>query len=187
MLAVLGSVVIDADQLARDVVEPGTPAYDDIVRGFGAAILQADGTLDRKALGAIVFADPEKLTQLESITHPRIRERFQGRLAELAAAGFAGIVVFDAPVLIESGNDRRMDRLIVVVADERTQLERQRQRDGASTEEAQRRLRSQLSLSEKAKRANYVIDNSGGDLEATRARVGEVYRALLADLDARQR
>ena len=96
----LGCVIIDADVLAREVVEPGEPAYDDIVAEFGRGILQRDGTLDRKKLGAIVFADPEKRKRLEAITHPRIRERFAQKLVELTEREFAGIVIFDAPVMI---------------------------------------------------------------------------------------
>ncbi len=93
----LGCVIIDADVLAREVVEPGEPAYDDIVAEFGPSIVLKDGTLDRKRLGAIVFADQGKRKRLEAITHPRIRERFARKLAELMERDFAGIVIFDAP------------------------------------------------------------------------------------------
>ncbi len=186
MLEALGCVVIDADQLAREVVEPGRPAYQEIVEAFGPRVLQLDRSIDRKALGAIVFTDVAARRRLEAITHPRIREGLAARLAELEASGFEGIVIFDAPVMIESGNHRTVDRLVVVVADEAAQLERQRRRDGTSDEDAIRRVRSQMPLAEKAKLADHVIDNSG-DLTATQARVAEVHRALLADLDARRR
>jgi dephospho-CoA kinase len=179
----LGCVVIDADVLAREVVEPGEPAYAAIVAEFGPGILQRDGTLDRKKLGAIVFADPEKRKRLEALTHPRIRERFAARLQELIAEDFAGIVIFDAPVMIESGNYRNMDRLVVVVTDAATQRARALDRDG-DREEIERRIASQMPLSEKARLAHYVIDNSGGR-EATLAEVRRVHRALLADLAAR--
>jgi dephospho-CoA kinase len=179
-------VVIDADVLAREVVEPGQPAYEEIVAAFGRGVLDVDGRIDRKALGAIVFADPAERRRLEAITHPRIRERFRERLDEQADRGFEGIVIFDAPVVIESGNFRQMDRLVVVAAGEGAQIERQQARDGTSAEDANRRIRSQIPLAEKAKLADHVIDNSG-NLAATRARVREVHRALLADLDARRR
>ena len=179
----LGCVVIDADVLAREVVEPGEPAYAAIVAEFGPGILQRDGTLDRKKLGAIVFADPEKRKRLEALTHPRIRERFAARLQELVEREFAGVVIFDAPVMIESGNYTTMDRLVVVVTDTATQRARALDRDG-DREEIERRIASQMPLAEKARLADHVIDNSGGR-EATIAEVRRVHRALLADLAAR--
>jgi dephospho-CoA kinase len=182
----LGCVIIDADVLAREVVEPGQPAYADLVAEFGREILQRDGTLDRKKLGAIVFAVPAKRARLEAITHPRIRERFARTLEELAARDFAGIVVFDAPVLIESGNYRTMDRLVVVVTDEATQARRLTARDALDPAEAERRIASQMPIAEKAKLAHYVVDNSG-DRDATIAEVHRIHAALLADLKARGR
>lgn len=184
LLRQLGCVVIDADVLAREIVEPGEPAYAEIVAEFGRAVLLPDGTLDRKALGAIVFADPVRRKRLEAMTHPRIRDRFRERLAELAERGFRGLVVFDAPVMIESGNYRNMERLVVVVADEPTQIARLMARDGISREEALRKIESQMPLAEKAKLADYVIDNSG-DRDATESEVRRVHQALLADLGAR--
>jgi dephospho-CoA kinase len=186
MFQALGCVIVDADQLAHEVVEPGQPAYQEIVETFGPGVVRPDRSIDRKALGAVVFADPAARTRLEAITHPRIRERLMTRLAALEARGFDGIVIFDAPVMIETGNHRTMDRLVVVVADEAAQLERQRRRDGASDAEAARRIRSQMPLADKVKLADHVIDNAG-DLSATRARVAEVHRALLAELDVRRR
>ena len=179
----LGCVVIDADVLAREVVAPGEPAYAAIVAEFGPGVLQGDGTLDRKKLGAIVFADPERRGRLEAITHPRIRERFAIRLEELVEREFAGIVLFDAPVMIESGNYRNMDRLVVVITDAATQRARALERDG-DREDLERRIASQMPLTEKARLADYVVDNSGGR-EATIAEVRRVHQALLADLTAR--
>lgn len=180
----LGAEIIDADVLAREVVEPGEPALREIVAEFGPGVLEASGRLDRKALGAIVFADPARRRRLEAITHPRIRDRFGERVAALTAGGFRGLVVFDAPVMIESGNYRNMDRLVVVVVDEATQIARLMARDGIGRDEALRKVASQMPLSEKAKLADYVIDNSG-DRGATEVRTREVHRALLADLAAR--
>ena len=186
VLRELGAVIIDADVLAREVVEPGEPALAEIAAEFGPTVLDPGGRLDRKALGAIVFADPERRRTLEAMTHPRIRERFQQRVDALAAENFRGLVFFDAPVLIESGNYRTMDRLVVVIADEATQLARLMARDGIDRDEALRKIRSQMPLADKAKLADYVIDNSG-DRAATEAEVRRVYQELLADLAARRR
>ena len=179
----LGAEVIDADQLARDVVAPGEPALAEIVREFGD-VLQPDGTLDRKKVGAIVFNDPARRKRLEAITHPAIRDRFLARLQALAAAGFDGLVFFDAPVMIESGNYRNMDRLVVVFTDEATQRARLMARDGMAAPEATSRMATQMPVVDKAKLADHVIDNCG-DRAATEARTREVFQALLADLRAR--
>ena len=181
----LGAHIIDADVLAREVVEPGEPALAEIVAEFGPGVLGPDGRLDRKALGAIVFADPDRRRKLEAMTHPRIRERFQQQIDALSAENFHGLVFFDAPVMIESGSYRNMDKLVVVITDEPTQITRLMARDGIDRDEALRKIRSQMPLAEKAKLADYIIDNSG--LRAvTEAEVRRVYQALLADLAARQ-
>ena len=182
----LGSVIIDADVLARAVVVPGEPAYDEIVATFGRGILRPDGLLDRQKLGAIVFAAPDAKKRLEAITHPRIRERFARTLAELEARDFAGLVIFDAPVMIESGNSTAMDRLVVVVTDATTQAQRLTARDALGAAAAEQRMRSQMPVAEKAKLADYVIDNSGAR-ETTIAEARRVYAALQADLKARGR
>jgi dephospho-CoA kinase len=182
-LRTLGAEVIDADQLARDVVAPGEPVLAEIVREFGE-VRNADGTLDRKKLGAIVFHDTARRKRLEAITHPAIRERFLARLAELEARGFAGLVFFDAPVMIESGNYRNMDRLVVVFTDAATQRGRLMARDGMAAAEASARMATQMPVVDKAKLADYVIDNTG-DRAATAAKTREVFEALLAELRAR--
>jgi dephospho-CoA kinase len=182
----LGCVIIDADVLAREVVAPGEAALAAIVAEFGRDILRPDGTLDRAKLGAIVFADPARRARLEAITHPEIRARLARRLQELGEQGFEGIVVFDAPVMIESGNYRTMDRLVVVATDEATQGARLIERDGLRREEATRRIASQLPVAEKVKLADYVIDNAG-DRAATESQARRVHAALLADLGARRR
>ena len=169
VLRELGAVIIDADVLAREVVEPGEPALAEIAAEFGPGVLDQDGRLDRKALGAIVFADAGRRRRLEALTHPRIRERFAAHLQTLGAEGFRGLVFFDAAVMIESGNYRNMDRLVVVIADETTQLARLMARDGIDRDEALRKIRSQMPLAEKAKLADYVIDNSGDTLKTSQA------------------
>jgi len=184
LLRGLGGEIIDADLLAREVVEPGQPALAQIVGEFGRDVLTAAGALDRKKLGAIVFANPERRRRLEAITHPAIRERFLACLDTLAERGFAGIVVFDAPVMIESGNYKNMERMIVVVTDDATQMARLRGRDGTDEAENRRKIASQMPLAEKARLADYVIDNSG-TREATAEQVRRVYAALMSELQSR--
>ena len=184
MLRQLGCQIIDADLLARDVVEPGQPALTGIVAEFGRDVLTAGGALDRKKLGAIVFANPERRLRLEAITHPAIRALFMARLDALAEKGFAGVVVFDAAVMIESGNYKNMDRLVVVVTDDATQMARLRGRDGTDDAEGRRKIASQMPLAEKAKLADYVIDNSGSR-EATAVEVRRVFAALMSELASR--
>lgn len=185
MLRDLGCLIIDADLLAREVVEPGEPAYDKIVAEFGKQILEADGLIDRKKLGALVFTDPAKRKRLEGFTHPEIRRRKAGILAELMTEGFEGIAIFDAALLVEAGGARNMDRLVVVSAVEAVQVRRLMLRDDISEATARERLRSQMPLSLKVKQAHYVVDNSGSR-EETERRVREVHQALLADLKALQ-
>ena len=185
MFRALGCVVLDADVLARDVVAPGEPALAQILHEFGRDVLQPDGTLDRKKLGAVVFGDPARRKRLEQITHPAIRDRFLRHLAELEARDFDGIVLWDAPVMIETGGHRAMEKLVVVATDEATQQARLQARDGIDAVEAARKIGSQMPVAEKAKVADYVIDNAG-DHAATEARVREVHAALLRDLAARR-
>jgi dephospho-CoA kinase len=185
MFRELGCVVLDADVLAREVVAPGEPALAQIVEEFGRDVLQPDGTLDRKKLGAVVFGDAARRKRLEAITHPAIRDRFLRHLAELDARGFDGLVLWDAPVMIETGGHRAMDKLVVVATDEATQRARLQARDGIDAIEAARKIASQMPVAEKAKLADYVIDNAG-DRAATEARVREVHAALLRDLAARR-
>ena len=184
MLRGLGAEIIDADLLAREVVEPGQPAWHEIVGEFGRDVVNPDGTLDRKKLGAIVFANPERRNRLEAITHPAIRAGVQARLHELAARGFAGIVFYDAAILIEALGHKDVERMVVVITDEATQAARLRGRDGTDDAEGRRRIASQMPLAEKAKLADYVIDNSG-DREATAEQVRRVFAALMGELRAR--
>ena len=185
MLASPSVRVVDADALAREVVEPGTPALGQIVAEFGREVLQADGRLDRARLGEIVFPDPVKRKRLEAITHPAIRARFEKIMADLERAGWDGILIWDAALLVESGGNKKMDRLVVVTTDAATQLRRLMARDGVSEEAARGRTASQMPLAVKARYADYVIDNSGAPAQ-TEARVREVYRALLEDLREHQ-
>lgn len=181
MFRTLGAVVLDADVLAREVVAPGEPALAQIVEEFGREVLLPDGSLDRKKLGALVFGDAARRRRLEEITHPAIRARFLKHLADLEARGFAGIVIWDAAVLIETGGHKAMDRLIVVATDEAIQAARLRARDAVDAAEAERKIRSQMPVAEKAKLADYVIDNAGART-GTQLQVGAVYEGLVREL-----
>ena len=186
MFAHLGARVLDADLLAREVVMPGQPAYLKIVEEFGQGVVRDDGTLDRKALGAIVFAEPARRKRLEEITHPAIAARQQRILSVLDEEAFEGIVIWDVALLFETGGLARMDRVVVVATDPETELARLMSRDGMAEADARARIASQMPVAEKAKRAHYVIDNSG-DRALTEHQVKVVYEALLGELAARLR
>jgi dephospho-CoA kinase len=185
MFAHLGARVIDADLLAREVVMPGQPAYARIVEEFGPQVVQEDGSLDRKALGASVFADAAKRKRLEDITHPAIGLRQQRILSVLDEEAFEGVVIWDAALLFEGGGVAKMDRVVVVYADPETERRRLMERDGLSDADARARIASQMPIAEKAKLAHHVIDNSG-TREETERQVRAVYGALLAELKARR-
>jgi dephospho-CoA kinase len=172
----LGADVIDADQLARDVVEPGQPALNEIADAFGPEVLLPDGRLNRSRLGTIIFADAAARARLNAITHPPIRKRMAEEVA--VRQGRQGVVILDIPLLYENARLDPVEAVIVVWVDRATQLRRLTERDGFSVEEAQRRIDTQMSLDEKRKRADHLIDNSGSP-EATRRQVEAVYRQYL--------
>lgn len=159
-----GITVIDADQLARDAVLPGSPALAQIVSTFGREVLTNDGTIDRKRLGEIIFSDPEKRRQLENILHPAIQKQAEEQIAQAAAAGQKHLI-YMAPLLIEAGATDRVDDIWVVTVRPEIQLQRLMQRDGASLDQAQRMIASQMPLSEKESYGSVVIDNSGTEAE----------------------
>lgn len=161
-LVQLGAVGIDADQLARDVVAPGTAGLADIVTEFGAAILLPDGQLDRKALGAVIFSDPERRARLNAITHPKVRQLATDRIAEAAAANPAAVVVYDVPLLAEAiaGGLVTFDLIVVVLADADTRTKRMVEVRGLTKEEAAMRIASQSTDAERLALADVVIDNS---------------------------
>lgn len=177
-LRALGAPVVDADQLARAVVAPGTPALEAIVAAFGPSVRGPDGALDRKALGALVFADPEARRRLEAITHPAIRAAMVAETGRLAAAGH-DLAFYDAPLLFEVGLDRAMALVVVVDAPREAQLRRLEARDGLTRAEAEARLAAQLPVAEKAARADVVVDNADET-----APLGPKATRLLADLRA---
>jgi len=176
MLRALGAPVIDADALARDVVAPGTDGLAEVVRAFGPGVLDASGALDRKKLGAIVFADPAARQRLEAITHPRIAAESARQLAALAAAG-ERVAFYEAALLVEKGTHAGLAGLVVVSVPQDVQRARVRARDGATEEEARARLAAQLPLADKLAVATHVIDNAG-DRAATRAQVERLWATL---------
>jgi dephospho-CoA kinase len=184
-LVELGCRLVDADLLAREVVAPNEPAWRAIVEAFGADVAGPDGQLDRKRLGALVFADPARRKVLEGITHPAIAARRQAILDAWAAEGFDGLVVLDIPLLIEVGAAGEVDRVVVVYAEPAAQLGRLMARDSFARAEAERRVASQMPLAEKVRRADFVIDNSGEPAE-TQAQVRAVHAALVAEHRARR-
>ena len=176
LFAEFGATVIDTDIIAREVVAPGQPALDDIAAAFGAEVLQPDGSLDRAALRARVFASPEERKRLEAITHPRIRAETL-RQADAAGGAYQLIVV---PLLVESPLRGSVDRILVVDCPEETQIERLMARDADSEAQARRILDAQSSRDERLAIADDVITNDGS-LEETRRQVAalhEIYRAL---------
>jgi dephospho-CoA kinase len=184
-LVELGCRLVDADVLAREVVAPGESAWRAIVETFGSDVTMPDGQLDRKRLGALVFADPARRKVLEAIIHPAIMARRQAILDAWAAEGFDGIVMLDIPLLIEVGAAAHVDRVVLVYAERDVQLERLMARDGFDRAEAEQRVTSQMPLVEKVRHAHYVIDSSGRR-EETAAQVRAVHAALLAEHRARR-
>src|SRR5262245_21223134 len=178
MLISRGAAVVDADQLARQIVEPGQPALAELVARFGAAILTADGQLDRKRLAAIAFADPMARADLGRITHPRIAAASQQAIAA-GAGGGAHVVVHEAALLVENRAHTGLAGLIVVSASPEVQETRVVERDGVSSEEAKSRIAAQAPLADKIAAATWVIENHG-DLEALRREVDQVVAEIEA-------
>lgn len=173
----LGCRVLDADQTAREVVLPGANGLQAIVEAFGAEVLNPDGTLDRKQLGAVVFVDEEKRQRLNHLLHPIIIARQDEILRGWEREDPNGIGIVDAALMIESGGYTRFDKLIVVYCRPEAQLERLMLRDNLSRDEALRRINSQMSQEEKQKFADYLIDTSDG-FELTREQTVRVYQEL---------
>jgi dephospho-CoA kinase len=177
MLRERGAAIVDADRVAREVVEPGEPALQEIVNRFGSEILNEDGTLNRKKLGGIVFADPARRKELEAITHPAIRARMRERMAALASEDPDRLIVADIPLLFEGGLQRQYECVLLVYVPREIQKERLMKRDGLTEAEAEKRLAAQMDIEEKKRLADYVIDNRG-TLEETSRQVDEFLRSL---------
>ena len=156
-----GARIIDADKIAREMVKQGTPAYGKIISFFGTTILLPDGKIDRERLGDIIFNDPEKKASLNAIVHPRVFDRSAEMIAQIAAQAPNAVVIMDIPLLLEAGMESDLAEVIVVYVPETLQLERLMKRDGIGEKAAMARIRSQMPIEEKRKRATVVIDNSG--------------------------
>jgi dephospho-CoA kinase len=173
----LGCFLIEADEIGHQVEEPGGEGYREIVRVFGAGILDSDGTLDRRKLAAIVFHDAALLKQLTDIVHPLVRVRRRAMEEDFARAHPDGIAVTEAAILIETGSYREFDRLIVAVCSAEQQVERAMSRGHLTREEVLDRMRRQMPLDEKVKYADYIIDTSGPK-EHTLAETRAIYEKL---------
>lgn len=173
----LGCAVLDADQVARDVVATGTVGLSRVVEGFGKSVLTPDGSLDRALLASIVFADEEKRLLLNSIIHPLVFESQNEWLAEVESDDPNAIAIVDAALMIESGGYKRFDKLIVVWCEPDLQLQRLMTREGISREVAQARIAAQLPQAEKKRYADFLIDTSNG-YDDTRQKTTEIFRQL---------
>jgi dephospho-CoA kinase len=172
-----GAYVIDADQVSRELVQPHTSTWNELIRVFGEDIVQKDGSIDRKKLAARVFSDGAQRKLLNQILHPRIREEMERRTKEIGQRDPEAIVVIDAALLVELGDYREMDKVIVVTSTEKQQVERLKDRDGMDPEDARKILSSQMPLEEKLKAADFVIRNEGS-LEEMRRKAKEIFQEL---------
>ena len=172
-----GAVVIDADKLAREIAKPNKPAWRQIIKVFGKGVLNADRSINRHALGAIVFRNRARLRQLERIIHPRVARLQRSLTRRAARKDSKAVVIYDVPLLFEAGIDKRVDKVIVVTADRETQIARLRKRNGLSRSEAIRRVKSQTSLARKRLLADYVLEgaNARGSLLS---QVRDLYRTF---------
>jgi dephospho-CoA kinase len=172
-----GARVVEADKLGHQTLLPDGEAYSDVVAEFGAGILQPDGSIDRKALGAIVFQDPEKLARLNALVHPHVFRRQQQFFEQAAAEDPGAVVVVEAAILIETGGRERYDRIVLAVCPPEVQIARFVARDGGTEQQARVRMARQMPLDEKIPFADYVIDTSG-----TKEETSKQARAVYAKL-----
>lgn len=179
MLAELGAPSFDADKVGHDIYSPGGPAYKDVIAAFGEGIVAPDGTIDRKKLGPIVFADSAQLKRLESIVHPRMFERMREMVARMRAQGIKAPIVIEAAILIEAKWQPLFDEIWLVVAPRERVIERVELERGLKREQTEARIKAQLSDEERRKHASLVIDNSGS-IEELRAKVAVLWRELVA-------
>jgi dephospho-CoA kinase len=176
-LAGYGCLLVQADELGHDTLEPGGEAYEPVVKEFGSGIVTSDGSIDRRALAARVFADPKQLARLNALVHPAVFRRENELIAEFGARNPNGIAVVEAAILIETGSFTRFDKLILVTCTEQQQIERALRRPGARESDIRARISRQMPLAEKRKYADFVIDTSG-EKEDTLRQTRAVYDAL---------
>jgi dephospho-CoA kinase len=179
IFAELGAHVIDADEVVHEILGQGSEVYANVIRAFGEAYLRPDGTIDRRKLGELVFASPERLNLLNSLIHPAVRTVVLGRIVELEQSVRNGIVIVDAALMVESGFYKLFDKIVVVSCDPALQVARVMSRDGLTAEEARARLAAQMPVTEKLKVAHYTIETSG-TLRQTREQTEAIYKDLLA-------
>jgi dephospho-CoA kinase len=172
-----GAYIIDIDKISRDVVQPGKPAWQDVVHIFGKEVLNEDQTLNRKKVGDIVFSDAEKRKKLEAIIHPKINAEKLMKINEIAKKDNQAIIIIDVPLLIETDKQDTVDKVVLVYTSPQGQVERLVKRDGLSLEEARKRLASQMPIENKKKYAHYIINNEKL-LEEIQKRVKEIFREL---------
>ena len=177
MFVALGAKLVDADLIAREVVEPGSAVLSQIAKQFGPTVIHPDGTLNRSALGEIIFNDAAQKDILNQIIHPRIREIMKARMQQLDRLNPNGLVIVDVPLLFESHLEDLFEQILVVYVPEAVQLQRLMAREGLTEVEAKRRISSQLSIEEKRNRTNLIVDNSG-TMEQTNAQVALIMRNL---------
>jgi dephospho-CoA kinase len=177
-----GAVIIDADQLARDVVRPGKPAWREIVKVFGEGVLNSNRSINRHALGEIVFHNRRKLRRLEHIIHPRVAREQQRLARRIAERSPDALIVYEVPLLFESGAHKRVDKIVVVTADRETQIARLKQRNGLTRTEALRRINNQMPLARKVRRADVVLNGTGD-----KAVVKQEVRRLIQNLHRESR
>ena len=173
----LGAYLIDADELARQAIAPGTDAWKAIRDTFGSEILQSNQTVDRQKLGQIVFNDPEKLKILNAIVHPRVFIEEERLRKDITKRDPKAVIIFDAALLIETGFHKSVNKVIVVTVDRQTQIKRLIERDGLSEPEAEKRIAAQSSSSQKKRYADYTI-NGSQPLEVIERRAAEIYKDL---------
>lgn len=178
IFASFGAKVLDADEVAREVLLPGQPAWKRLRQAFGQEFFHPDGTVKRKQLRNLVFADPEKRSQLNAIVHPEVMKEINRRSEILSSSVQNGVLLVDVPLLLEVGVANRFDKIVVVYVSESVQISRLLQRDGISEEEAKQALKIQMALSKKVEQADYLIDNSGTP-EETLAQVEKVWEELI--------
>jgi len=176
----LGAHLIDADRIVHELLEPNQEAYGEVLNHFGREVLLPDDGINRRKLGEIIFNDAEKRAWLNGCLHPKVFAAYAAQVNHLRRRTPRAIVVFDAALIIETGYNRSMDKVVVVYADREQQIERLEARDGFTREQAITRIDSQMPLEEKRNHADYVIDNTGSRIDSER-QAREVFKKLIQD------
>ena len=174
----LGAIILDADQIARLVVLPHQPAWEDIVEFFGPQVVNEDESLDRAKIGEIVYNNPDSLKELNRITHPRIMQYYKDEMRRIKLEQPDAIVILEVPLLYETNMDKLCQQVVVVYVDRETQIKRLMKRDKMSYEDAVRRINAQMPMDEKVRRADFVIDNRGS-MEETKEKATKYYNENL--------